>query len=227
MIRILLIDDASLFLEMEKTYLRQTDGLFATALTGREALGLLAEEPFDLVFVDRSLPDMDGVDCCRALKSAAGRSLPVVLIGRPEDREAALAAGADDFLAKPISKADFLGVAKRLTGLRVREHARVPVNLRVLFHHRGESFTAYSKDISKGGLFLKTSLPVEKGEIVELEFSVPTGDGALPFRAIGEVIQAIDPAESSGRPPGLGIRFVDLDIANRTRLNAFLDRMGY
>jgi putative two-component system response regulator len=74
--------------------------------SGKEALRMLSARPIDLVLVEMSTPDVDGFSFCNALRSYdSTRSLSVVLIAGPEhadDEASALAAGADEFLARPL-----------------------------------------------------------------------------------------------------------------------------
>jgi DNA-binding response OmpR family regulator len=80
------------------------------ALTGSEGLYLAQTGTFDLIILDRMLPDMDGVEICRQVR-AAGVSTPVLMLtarGSVEDRVDGLNAGADDYLVKPFAMSELL-----------------------------------------------------------------------------------------------------------------------
>ena len=81
---------------------------------GADVLKLRSDLP-DLLLLDIWMSGMDGRDICRQLKQdAATHHLPVVLISASRDIEmSALAAGADDFLAKPFEIDDLLGKIER------------------------------------------------------------------------------------------------------------------
>lgn len=84
-----------------------------SASSGEEALELLNENrPVDTVLLDADLPGLDGIETCRRIKAVSqARDLPVVLLtaGTEEETlEAAFAAGACDFVAKPIQPPDLL-----------------------------------------------------------------------------------------------------------------------
>jgi len=83
---------------------------------GREALCMAGEEAFDLLLLDVHMPELNGFQVARAIRErerTAGSHLPIIALtarSRKEDREPCLAAGMDEFLAKPI-QADDLWVA--------------------------------------------------------------------------------------------------------------------
>jgi two-component system copper resistance phosphate regulon response regulator CusR len=89
--------------------------------TGADALRSTREGGFDLVILDLGLPDMDGLDVLRRLRSE-GLHLPVIVVtGRAEVKDLALALdlGADDYLAKPFAFDELLArVHARLRSLR-------------------------------------------------------------------------------------------------------------
>ncbi len=77
------------------------------AADGQEALGLIAQDPPDLMFLDLKLPVLDGWETARRIRAMRGsvKNLPIIALTAQAmvgDEEKALAAGCDDYIAKPI-----------------------------------------------------------------------------------------------------------------------------
>lgn len=114
--RVLIVEDdvdlahlVRLHLEDEKCLVRSTD-------TGSGARHMLAVERFDLVVLDRMLPDIDGVEICRELRSKQDYVPVVMLTARSGelDRVLGLELGADDYVTKPFSIPELLARVKAI-----------------------------------------------------------------------------------------------------------------
>jgi PAS domain S-box-containing protein len=94
------------------------------AANGREALRLTEERRFDLLLLDMHMPEMDGFQVARAVRErerTTGGHLPIIALtarSRPEDRARCLAAGMDDFLAKPVQAVDLWAAMDRVGAMR-------------------------------------------------------------------------------------------------------------
>jgi DNA-binding response OmpR family regulator len=86
------------------------------ATTGREAIVAATRDEHDVVILDLGLPDMDGLDVCRALRGAEYDGAVLILTARSHelDRVVGLDAGADDYLAKPFGLAELLARLRAL-----------------------------------------------------------------------------------------------------------------
>ena len=104
--RVLVVDDQAHCCDLMVRLLSADGFSVDVAVDGESALGYIAEHAPDVVVLDIGLPDINGIDLCRAIKRGAGTRLtPVVLVTGLADREHRLAgieAGADDVLAKPF-----------------------------------------------------------------------------------------------------------------------------
>jgi DNA-binding response OmpR family regulator len=93
--------------------------------TGREVLDLVGREPSDVVILDLSLPDMDGLDVCRTLRDAGFEGAIMIVTARTGelDRVVGLDSGADDYLTKPFGLAE---LQARVRALLRRTRANEP-----------------------------------------------------------------------------------------------------
>ena len=106
--RILLVDDEQ-SIQTLLSYPLRKDGYHVTsALDGSEALQRFDEGRFDLVVLDLMLPQLDGVEVCRRLRSRS--QVPIIMLtakGSETDKVAGLEVGADDYITKPFSMREF------------------------------------------------------------------------------------------------------------------------
>ena len=111
MARILLVVDTPANLALATKLLRAAGHDVRTAGRAADGLALVADSDFDLVLMDLGLPDMDGWQALRELRSTPrGAGVRVVAFtahAMMGDRERALAAGFDGYLSKPIDFATF------------------------------------------------------------------------------------------------------------------------
>ncbi|HEY7638594.1 MAG TPA: two-component regulator propeller domain-containing protein [Steroidobacteraceae bacterium] len=116
--RVLIVEDQALNREVAEGMLVALGLQVATAANGQQALDVLAVEAFDAVLMDCQMPVMDGFSATAELRrrERAGTRQPIIALtadATSEGREACLAAGMDDYLAKPFSRAALHGVLAR------------------------------------------------------------------------------------------------------------------
>ncbi len=114
---ILIVDDNETNLRLIGAVLRTRGYTLREAMTGEMALAIVAETPLDMVLLDVQMPGLSGLDVVRQIRAIpAHRALPVIAItamAMKGDREAVLAAGFTDYLAKPYRTADVLALVAR------------------------------------------------------------------------------------------------------------------
>jgi two-component system phosphate regulon response regulator OmpR len=102
--RLLIIDDDVRLAAMVSDYLTAAGFVVERRFTGREGLAALDGAAFDAVILDVMLPDIDGFEVCRTIRTRA--ETPILMLtarGEEMDRIVGLEIGADDYLAKPFS----------------------------------------------------------------------------------------------------------------------------
>lgn len=93
-------------------------------------------------------------------------------------------------------------MAEQKTGAEIRQHARAPIELKVDYKKLNSFFADYTKNISKGGTFIKTKKPLPIGTRFLFKLTVPAREE--PFELLGEVVWSKGDVEE----PGMGIRFI-------------------
>ncbi len=105
--KVLLVDDSSIMRMVLSMHLRRFTGATITeAVNGREALVKLTKEKFDLVLTDINMPEMNGIELVRHIRTGLKSDIPIVIIttrGEAKDRDLGLSLGANSYLTKPIS----------------------------------------------------------------------------------------------------------------------------
>ncbi len=107
---ILVVDDMDVVYYYVSEILKETRARLIHVKTGLDAIeAALSNNNIDIILMDIQLPDVDGLEVTRKIKSK--RDIPVIAqtaYAMPDDREKALAAGCDDYIAKPLNKKELL-----------------------------------------------------------------------------------------------------------------------
>ena len=114
--RILIVDDEIEVVTMLQSFLLRNGYQVSCASNGAETISKAAEQP-DLILLDINMPEMDGIEVCKAIRKVV--SCPIVfLTARDQDTDKieGFAAGGDDYIVKPFSLAEL--------GARIEAHLR-------------------------------------------------------------------------------------------------------
>jgi putative two-component system response regulator len=126
--RILIVDDDAMALEMLRHALTRAGHEVETASNGLEALEVLRKGTCRLVISDWTMPEMDGVELCRRIRAAdsSGYVYVILLTARnsQQDTVEGLSAGADDFMPKPFNPTELMlrvRIGERVLSLETRD----------------------------------------------------------------------------------------------------------
>ncbi len=121
-LRILVAEDSEINQKLVLGLLGRHDHHVVIAETGREAVALYEQEPFDLILMDVQMPDMDGLEATREIRrreARAGGHIPILAMtarAMKGDREMCLQAGMDGYLAKPLRGPALVQAVAEITG---------------------------------------------------------------------------------------------------------------
>jgi len=120
--KVLIVEDSPTMRQLIVFALKRLRGLsIVEANDGVDGLKKLSSDKFDLIFTDINMPIMDGLKLVSLVRNDPGyKKVPIVIItteGASEDRERALALGANDYITKPIQTTQILDVARRLLNM--------------------------------------------------------------------------------------------------------------
>ena len=128
--RVLLVDDDVRNVYALSALLDEAGLDVSTAKDGIEAIARYQSKPFDLILMDIAMPNMDGYTAIRLLKQEHRCSIPIIALtahAMKGDREKCMAAGADDYLAKPVSRDELLStLARWLNGSKTPNKPSAP-----------------------------------------------------------------------------------------------------
>jgi len=221
---ILMVDDVELFLELEKSLLEGSGYDIVTARSGEEALETLSDIDPDLMLLDLYMPGIDGDEVCRRLRqNDSWKNLPVIMVtaaGKEEEIRKCLDAGCDDYVTKPINKKELLDKVRRLLGeVKGRSEPRDRVALKVQLKVDGQNINAWAKDLSRNGIYVKSTTVLEEGSPVELSIDLGNGHSSPLLGKVKRV--------ERGGETGMGIYFIHPDPLQLRELERASRRMAF
>jgi CheY-like chemotaxis protein len=222
--KILLVDDVKLFIKLEETFFRRTGCEILVANSGEEAVKIAREGQPDLILLDFIMPDMMGDEVCRRLKAETDtKKIPIMIVSTSaskEDIDRCFAAGAMDYVTKPINAQEVLAKAAHILQVPQRVHSRFAVNIKVEGEAMARSFTGTSRNISQGGLLLECGEPIKDGVHLSLELPINPDQSSLAFH--GEAVRS-DPDQLTNLSL-VAIKFTDVTAKQEQALAAFISR---
>lgn len=217
--RVLVVDDDAATCELIREVLVSAE-IDCVALTRSErAIGNLAAEKFDAIFLDVNMPPPDGIELTRKIRSGGlNASTPIMVITGEEDRgllARAFSSGANYFLYKPIDRRDILRLLRATYGAienEKRRFRRVKVQCKVSITCGSERLSGSTLDISLGGIFVQASRVLPKGSVarvsIDLKSDSPLLVSVRVLRVAGEDC--------------MGMQFENLAVKEAKRLQDFL-----
>jgi CheY-like chemotaxis protein/Tfp pilus assembly protein PilZ len=230
-LKVLLVDDVDLFVELEKTFFCRSQFEILTAFNGRQALELAQREKPALIFLDLYLPEMNGDEVCRHLKNNPETfDIPVIMVVQPgngHDLKQCRDAFCDDILFKPVRREEFLRASRAQLCLPERMAPRADLCLPVDYGLRDKKMLSCSTvNVSQGGLFIACAAQLAIDTWVGMKLTLP--DDQPPVQCRGRVAWLNHPdwIKRPQLPSGMGVEFVDIADKDLERLLICIEQSG-
>jgi len=180
-VRILIVDDNEMNLEVEKRLLIDTDMGIDTVKSGKEALELCNKSHYDAIFMDHLMPEMDGIECLEAIRNQEGglnRNTPVIILtanAGSENRELYSRSGFDGYLVKPVS-------GEAMEEILIRHLSNEKIILRSVMMGEGEEIHTADRYSEKSPVVITSSSMCDLPDHVIKRYEIPI----IPFRVSTE-----------------------------------------
>jgi signal transduction histidine kinase len=200
---VLIVDDERRNSELLKVMLVPEGYAILTASSGEDALALLADQPPDLILLDVMMPGMDGYQVATRIKqNPATNNIPVIMLTALDDRNArmlGLNAGAEDFLTKPVDRAELCVRVRNLLRLKAYgdklrvAHAALAIALteaseaRLMAEHANNAKTQFLRSMSHE---LRTPLNAISGYTEILEMGIRGVVNPAQIKDLGRIKRA-------------------------------------
>lgn len=221
-LKIMVVGDSREMVASIKAVLESMGSQVEVLADGRAATEV-NDQSYDAMFVDAQIPHLDAFELTRSVRSSPkNRTIPVIMLTDQDDIQTmrrAFKAGATYFLNKPVTVEQIRTLHKAVLGpmlMQRRVTARVPFQAPVNCSAgpKGETqFQVRSVDLSETGMLLGCSTSLELGQLLNLQFSLPSID--QPLRLTGKVVRAAP----SNR---FGVKFIDPPLSARRAIQAFI-----
>jgi len=191
--------------------------------TASEGALLAGKNPLSMILLDGDMLDGDRSVAVSLLKNNQPvKALPLIVFLTTKNQaicDSLISEGNTVIISKPIDVSLLYGILSRLSG-EPRQAPRVSARMRVEIEEHTPDAYLTSVNVSEGGIFLRTHLPLHENTVLHLAFTLPH-DSAI-IRAAGEVVRKTTLGLQFETEPGIGLRFIELSENTRIRIRNFV-----
>lgn len=216
---LLLVDDVRLFLQLTKSTVSRGDYIIHTAKSGQQALAIARAARPDLIILDLHMPELNGDEVCRQIRSDPLTSdIPVIMVTtetHSDARKRSLYAGCDDFMTRPVRIGALNESVEKQLSAYERSYPRMNVLLPCILDSDRDQLLTNIYTLSAGGAYVEVDPPPLPGSDHLLTFFLPEEQANISVRALARW-NRLTPG---GRPPGSGFEFIAAEEESLDRLN--------
>lgn len=220
---LLIVDDVELFIQLQISHLGHQRYNIHTARSGTEGLEMARSLKPDLILMDLFMPDMNGDEICRILKSEKETSsIPVILVSsgaRSMSKSISITSQCDGLIFKPVRRDLLLSVVENLLGTNQRIRERIHVSIPATANYDESQYPVTIHTLSSEGAFIEISPQPIRGDMMELSFSLPGQEEKIHIRAAAVVWCG---AQGEDGPEGVGVYFLTIDPETKKRISSFV-----
>jgi signal transduction histidine kinase/DNA-binding response OmpR family regulator len=217
--KVLVVDDDESSLEISKRILSRRGYSVITASTGAAGIELAQEQHPDIIVLDVIMPEMDGWQVLETLRGQAEtRDIPIIMQSMLSERELGLSMGADEYLTKPVDKADLPNAVKKLLptlnlkkGVLIIEEGATITEL--IGENRGddEYEVCQTNDLSEADQWMS-----------EREFGIILIGQHTEMDAVSKFMECVERSENYGDTPMLLLNSIQLESMDADQLLSFI-----
>lgn len=217
-LKLLVVEDDIPSLELMSEVFASLKAEVCSVGDSEKAAGLINRQRFDGIFLDLGMPNPDGFQLARMIRSSTvNKTTPIVIVTGLDDKQAmqqAFSIGATFFLQKPIDRQKlsrlFLTVRGGMLDNR-RRYVRVPLRADVVLNVGSKTMRAASWNLSEGGMQLEAEGLQPRSEL-RLSFRLPASE--ISIEAEGRVVWV--------QKSRLGVQFTSVNASSRQAIRNFI-----
>lgn len=216
-IKSILIADDDLILSQNFAFYFSDRFNVLTASDGREALSVLMENKIDLLITDIEMPDIDGIELIYQIR-LIDQQLPIIVMtgfGTKDIAIKALKMGVIDFVEKPFKPEVILKVIQQVFDRRREFRITLNTQLKV---DDNKVFEMITTNISREGIFVETSHPIQLDETIEFKLKLVEHYPEIHGRGVVKWLR-----ENNQHSTGMGIKFLELYGQSKEIINNFIE----
>jgi len=223
LLKLLIVEDDLASRELLQHSLQELKAEVHATTTSQEAAERVESEKFDGIFLDLSMPGLNGFDLAKIVRNSTfNKTTPIIIVTGLAEQDSlhhAFSVGATYFLQKPLARQSLATILEKIQKPQrenLRRFTRAPLNTGVTCTVGNRTLRGLTWNISQGGIQLEVS-GLQQGDTIGMSFILP--DPATIIKAEGVIVWVQEERQ--------GVYFTGLNVEAQERIRIFVTRAGY